>query len=91
MASSPADARTRRHVNEGVNRRGLGPSNALEQGRVLPVVRSVPINVRPTNAEMFFDNFGAGDPIVVKNSSGGKFQNSATADPELSGASRKLN
>jgi hypothetical protein len=40
---------------------------------------------------MFFDNFGAGDPIVVKNSSGGKFQNSATADPELSGASRKLN
>src|SRR6202047_5354805 len=28
------------------------------------------INISPTNAKWFFDNFGAGDPIIVKNSSG---------------------
>ena len=28
------------------------------------------INISPTNAKWFFDNFGSGDPIVVKNSVG---------------------
>ncbi len=28
------------------------------------------INISPTNARWFFDNFGAGDPIIVKNSTG---------------------
>jgi lipoprotein-anchoring transpeptidase ErfK/SrfK len=28
------------------------------------------INISPANAKWFFDNFGAGDPIIVKNSSG---------------------
>jgi lipoprotein-anchoring transpeptidase ErfK/SrfK len=28
------------------------------------------INISPTNARWFFDNFGAGDPIVVTNSTG---------------------
>jgi lipoprotein-anchoring transpeptidase ErfK/SrfK len=31
------------------------------------------INISPSNAKWFFDNFGAGDPIVVKNSSGGSY------------------
>jgi lipoprotein-anchoring transpeptidase ErfK/SrfK len=31
------------------------------------------INISPTNAKWFFDNFGPGDPIVVKNSSGGTY------------------
>ena len=31
------------------------------------------INISPTNAKWFFDNFGAGDPIMVKNSSGGSY------------------
>ena len=31
------------------------------------------INISPSNAQWFFDNFGAGDPIVVKNSSGGSY------------------
>jgi len=31
------------------------------------------INVSPANAQWFFDNFGAGDPIVVKNSTGGSY------------------
>ncbi len=31
------------------------------------------INISPSNAKWFFDNFGAGDPIVVKNSSGGTY------------------
>ena len=28
------------------------------------------INICPINARWFFDNFGAGDPIIVKNSTG---------------------
>ena len=32
------------------------------------------INISPTNAKWFFDNFGAGDPIIVKNSSGGDYK-----------------
>jgi lipoprotein-anchoring transpeptidase ErfK/SrfK len=31
------------------------------------------INISPANAKWFFDNFSAGDPIVVKNSSGGTY------------------
>jgi lipoprotein-anchoring transpeptidase ErfK/SrfK len=31
------------------------------------------INISPANAQWFYDNFGAGDPIVVKNSSGGTY------------------
>ena len=31
------------------------------------------INISPTNAKWFFDNFNAGDPIVVTNSSGGTY------------------
>jgi lipoprotein-anchoring transpeptidase ErfK/SrfK len=32
------------------------------------------INISPTNAKWFFDNFGPGDPIIVKNSSGGNYK-----------------
>jgi len=32
------------------------------------------INISPSNAKWFFDNFGPGDPIVVKNSSGGDYK-----------------
>jgi lipoprotein-anchoring transpeptidase ErfK/SrfK len=39
------------------------------------------INISPTNAKWFFDNFGPGDPIVVKNSSGGDYKkNDGSAD-----------
>ncbi|OBH29973.1 hypothetical protein A5692_20070, partial [Mycobacterium sp. E342] len=39
------------------------------------------INISPTNAKWFFDNFGPGDPIVVKNSSGGNYKkNDGSAD-----------
>jgi lipoprotein-anchoring transpeptidase ErfK/SrfK len=31
------------------------------------------INISPSNAKWFFDTFNAGDPIVVKNSSGGTY------------------
>jgi lipoprotein-anchoring transpeptidase ErfK/SrfK len=32
------------------------------------------INISPSNAKWFFDNFGPGDPIIVKNSSGGSYK-----------------
>jgi lipoprotein-anchoring transpeptidase ErfK/SrfK len=32
------------------------------------------INISPSNARWFFDNFGPGDPIIVKNSSGGDYK-----------------
>ncbi|MBI2696343.1 L,D-transpeptidase [Mycobacterium nebraskense] len=39
------------------------------------------INISPANARWFFDNFGAGDPIVVKNSTGGNYpKNDGSAD-----------
>lgn len=39
------------------------------------------INISPTNAKWFFDNFGPGDPIVVKNSTGGDYKkNDGSAD-----------
>jgi len=38
------------------------------------------INISPTNAKWFFDNFGAGDPIVVKNSVGTYTKNDGSND-----------
>ncbi|OBG99576.1 MULTISPECIES: Ig-like domain-containing protein [unclassified Mycobacterium] len=39
------------------------------------------INISPSNARWFFDNFGPGDPIVVKNSTGGDYKkNDGSAD-----------
>lgn len=39
------------------------------------------INISPANAKWFFDNFGAGDPIIVKNSTGGSYKkNDGSAD-----------
>src|ERR1700749_881768 len=39
------------------------------------------INISPTNAKWFFDNFGAGDPVIVKNSTGGDYKkNDGSAD-----------
>jgi lipoprotein-anchoring transpeptidase ErfK/SrfK len=39
------------------------------------------INISPSNAKWFFDNFGTGDPIIVKNSSGGNYKkNDGSAD-----------
>jgi lipoprotein-anchoring transpeptidase ErfK/SrfK len=39
------------------------------------------INISPSNAKWFFDNFGAGDPIIVKNSGGGDYKkNDGSAD-----------
>lgn len=39
------------------------------------------INISPSNAKWFFDNFGPGDPIVVKNSTGGSYpKNDGSAD-----------
>jgi lipoprotein-anchoring transpeptidase ErfK/SrfK len=31
------------------------------------------INLSPANAQWFFDNFGSGDPVVIKNTSGGLY------------------
>ncbi len=39
------------------------------------------INISPSNARWFFDNFGPGDPIIVKNSSGGNYpKNDGSSD-----------
>ncbi|MFY2859112.1 L,D-transpeptidase [Mycobacterium sp. THU-M104] len=39
------------------------------------------INLSPANAKWFYDNFGAGDPIIVKNSTGGGYKkNDGSAD-----------
>ncbi|HTQ22884.1 L,D-transpeptidase [Mycobacterium sp.] len=38
------------------------------------------INISPTNAKWFFDNFGPGDPIVVKNSVGTYSKNDGSND-----------
>jgi lipoprotein-anchoring transpeptidase ErfK/SrfK len=39
------------------------------------------INISPSNAKWFFDNFGPGDPIIVKNSTGGNYKkNDGSAD-----------
>jgi lipoprotein-anchoring transpeptidase ErfK/SrfK len=41
------------------------------------------INISPTNAKWFFANFGAGDPIVVKNSVGTYSKNDGSNDWQL--------
>ena len=38
------------------------------------------INISPSNAQWFFDNFGSGDPIVVKNSVGTYSRNDGSND-----------
>jgi len=38
------------------------------------------INISPTNARWFYDNFGAGDPIIVKNSTGTYTRNDGSND-----------
>jgi lipoprotein-anchoring transpeptidase ErfK/SrfK len=38
------------------------------------------INISPANAKWFFDNFGAGDPIIVKNSTGTYTRNDGSSD-----------
>lgn len=41
------------------------------------------INLSPANAKWFFDNFGSGDPIVVKNSVGTYTQNDGAQDWQI--------
>ncbi len=41
------------------------------------------INISPSNAKWFMDNFGAGDPIVVKNSTGTYSKNDGSNDWQL--------
>ncbi|HUO40926.1 MAG TPA: L,D-transpeptidase family protein [Mycobacterium sp.] len=41
------------------------------------------INLSPSNAKWFFDNFGSGDPIVVKNSVGSYTQNDGAQDWQI--------
>ncbi|QUR65948.1 L,D-transpeptidase [Mycobacterium spongiae] len=41
------------------------------------------INLGPANAKWFFDNFGSGDPIVVKNSVGSYTQNDGAQDWQI--------
>ena len=41
------------------------------------------INLSPSNAKWFFDNFGSGDPIVVKNSVGTYSKNDGSNDWQL--------
>jgi lipoprotein-anchoring transpeptidase ErfK/SrfK len=41
------------------------------------------INISPSNAKWFFDNFGTGDPIVVKNSTGTYSKNDGSNDWQL--------
>ncbi len=41
------------------------------------------INLSPTNAKWFFDNFGSGDPIVVKNSVGTYNKNDGAQDWQI--------
>lgn len=42
------------------------------------------INLSPSNAQWFFDNFGSGDPVVIKNTSGGPYnQNDGAQDWQI--------
>ncbi|BBZ42693.1 L,D-transpeptidase [Mycobacterium conspicuum] len=41
------------------------------------------INLSPRNAKWFYDNFGSGDPVVVKNSVGSYTQNDGAQDWQL--------
>ena len=41
------------------------------------------INLSPANAKWFYDNFGSGDPVVVKNSVGAYTQNDGAQDWQM--------
>ena len=41
------------------------------------------INLSPANAQWFYDNFGSGDPIVIKNSVGTYNQNDGAQDWQI--------
>jgi lipoprotein-anchoring transpeptidase ErfK/SrfK len=41
------------------------------------------INISPANAQWFYDNFGSGDPVVVKNSVGSYKQNDGAQDWQM--------
>jgi lipoprotein-anchoring transpeptidase ErfK/SrfK len=41
------------------------------------------INISPDNAKWFYDNFGSGDPIVIKNSAGTYTQNDGAQDWQI--------
>ena len=41
------------------------------------------INLSPANAQWFFDNFGSGDPVVIKNSKGIYNQNDGAQDWQI--------
>jgi len=41
------------------------------------------INLSPANAKWFFDNFGSGDPVVVKNSVGTHTKNDGSQDWQM--------
>jgi lipoprotein-anchoring transpeptidase ErfK/SrfK len=41
------------------------------------------VNISPDNAKWFYDNFGSGDPIVVKNSVGNYTQNDGAQDWQI--------
>jgi lipoprotein-anchoring transpeptidase ErfK/SrfK len=41
------------------------------------------INISPDNAQWFYDNFGSGDPIIVKNSVGSYTQNDGAQDWQI--------
>jgi lipoprotein-anchoring transpeptidase ErfK/SrfK len=43
------------------------------------------INISPSNAKWFFDNFGSGDPIVVKNSTGSYSKTDGSNDWQANG------
>jgi lipoprotein-anchoring transpeptidase ErfK/SrfK len=43
------------------------------------------INISPSNAKWFFDNFGSGDPIVVKNSTGNYSKTDGSNDWQANG------
>ncbi|MGH3958354.1 L,D-transpeptidase [Mycobacterium sp.] len=43
------------------------------------------INISPSNAKWFYDNFGTGDPIVVKNSTGAYSKNDGSNDWQTNG------
>jgi lipoprotein-anchoring transpeptidase ErfK/SrfK len=41
------------------------------------------INISPSNAKWFYDNFGSGDPIIVKNSTGSYTKNDGSNDWQM--------
>jgi len=41
------------------------------------------INISPANAQWFYDNFGTGDPVIVKNSVGSYTQPDGASDWQI--------